>query len=132
MRIGDYALIHTIPEAWDGSGEDRADQEALVGHVGLVVEVDEEDGFALLRFPWLDAEGVTGQRNIELSALQVVSSSVAPLPLSLILESGPGPDEVITIGDSKFQWKKLECQHNWQEHPMLPIDICSSCGKRRS
>ena len=107
MKIGDYAFIHTKPEAWDGSGESSEDQEALIGHVGLVVEVDNEDGFALLRFPWLDAEGVTGQRNVELSALQVVSSCAGPLPLSLIMESGPGPDEIITIGDSKFRWVKL-------------------------
>jgi hypothetical protein len=115
MKVGDYALIVKVPDAWEGAGEDPEDREALLGHVGLVVEVPDPnqeyfglDDCVLLRFPWLNSEGVTGQRNVEITALEVVSSPALPIPLDLIMNSGPGMNEIITIGENKYQFKKVE------------------------
>lgn len=106
IQTGDYVRITRQPDPWEGSGEEPEDALSLIGHIGLVIETDDE--WALLRFPWLDSEGVTGQRNVELTALELMSRPPRPLPMSIILESGPGPDEVIIIGNSKFVFKKIE------------------------
>lgn len=109
LEVGDYARIIDLPEAWEGSGEDEEDRMALLGHVGLVIEIDDDPNdytschCALLRFPWLNEEGITGQRNVELSVLEFVSRPIGSLPTHLIENSGPGPDEIIQIGNTKYR-----------------------------
>jgi hypothetical protein len=78
---GDYVQVTEPPMAWEGAGESEEDLRAYVGHVGVVVEVDEVDEwkFALVRFPfWSLAE--IGQRNIEWSKLKLVSHPAFSLP----------------------------------------------------
>lgn len=111
LQVGDYARIIAVPEAWEGSGEPPEDRLALLGHVGLVIEVPDgtdADDCALLRFPWAGSEGVTGQRNVELSALARVSSPPLAFPMSTVINSGPGPDEDIIIGDLRLRFVLAE------------------------
>lgn len=78
MKVGDYVLVNTVPEPWESSGEEQGDREALVGHVGVIVEMDDEN--VLVRFPCVWAENSSGQRNIEHAALLFVSSPKTGLP----------------------------------------------------
>ena len=80
MNVGSYVQIVEVPASWEGSGEDHDDLEAYVGHVGIVVEVDLEMDLVLLRFPTLSGEQVTGQRNVELSAVLLISAPSKRLP----------------------------------------------------
>lgn len=80
-QVGDYVLVSSLPESWEGSGEPDEDRQALVGHVGVVVEVTEYDAFVC--FPGLKDAVMVAQRNIEFEALTVISSPAAPLPDSV-------------------------------------------------
>lgn len=81
IRIGDYVKVIYAPESWEGAGESEGDRFGYIGHVGVVVALEELVGedFALVRFPSSIAEYV-GQRNIEFSCLQVVSRPNNVLP----------------------------------------------------
>jgi hypothetical protein len=97
-RVGDYVKVIETPDSWEGSGEDEEDRVALIGHVGVIVELDHGDytdkhgkptGMALVRFPVGRLDGDdwkqrSVQRNIEFTALSQVSSPLNPLPQSLL------------------------------------------------
>jgi hypothetical protein len=83
--IGSYVIVGAEPGPWESSGEDEEDIAALVGHVGVVVEVsdmeDDEgvnDPMHLIRFPDRNDER-TGQRNIESSCLGFICNPNQPL-----------------------------------------------------
>lgn len=84
LQVGDYARVVLQPSPWESSGETEQDLFDLVGHVGLVVEVIDGESLALLRFPELREENSTGQRNVELSALEFVSRPNAELPRVMV------------------------------------------------
>ena len=84
MKVGDYALVVARPASWESSGEESVDLDAYVGHVGIILEIDpngwpDSEGMALLRFPFLN-DLISGQRNIEMEALQRISSPQYELP----------------------------------------------------
>jgi hypothetical protein len=99
LQIGDYVMVVKTPQPWDGAGEDPDDRMALIGHIGLVVELDLdemwktisgcEEGMTFIRFLILDTEdqireNMTPQRNIEINALQLVSRPNKPMPQFLV------------------------------------------------
>lgn len=78
MKPGDYVKVIAAPDPWEGAGESDSDRISLLGHVGIIVEVEPPEGnwgyeCALVRFPHVGFE-ITGQRNIELRCLELVSS----------------------------------------------------------
>ena len=102
INVGDYVRVSRIPDPWEGAGEEEEDRLAYIGHVGVVVEVDDwtnDDhleatvttgpnndpcsGVCLVRFPIEDDENYTHQRNIEAEALEIVSKKPAALPTHL-------------------------------------------------
>lgn len=101
ITVGDYVRVARIPDPWEGAGEEEEDRLAYVGHVGVVVEVEDWTnntghtalttgptndictGICLVRFPLEDDETSTHQRNIEAEALEIVSKKPAALPTHL-------------------------------------------------
>ena len=80
--IGSYVEVVQAPDPWESSGESDEDRSAFIGHIGLVVEGPtgcDGDDLYLIRFP-SHKEEATGQRNIERSALRLVSSPIRPVP----------------------------------------------------
>jgi hypothetical protein len=92
MKVGDYVKIVKKPEYWEGGGEEEADLNAYVGHIGVVIETDfhkswyPSRGMVMVRFPDTidkskpDGAWGFGQRNFEFEVLEIVSSPEHPLP----------------------------------------------------
>lgn len=83
LPVGGYVRITRPPDPWESSGESEKDLAAYVDHVGLIVEgpskMDEpDDPMYLVRFPSHKGEAA-GQRNIERSAMELVSVPAAPI-----------------------------------------------------
>lgn len=114
FQVGDYVMVVNVPDPWEGSGEEDSDREAFVGHIGVVNEInydyrdlaaDKPDcGYfdhCHIRFPGIDRcypaevledhetlRCVYGERNIEMSALRLVSRPAKPLTANVFLEGG--------------------------------------------
>lgn len=85
MKIGDYVKVVKVPTSWEGAGESDKNRESLLGHVGVIIEVGAVDDLALVRFPSANDRDIeSGQRNIEISALEIVAPC-PPVPLYSML-----------------------------------------------
>jgi hypothetical protein len=84
--VHSYIKVIGVPDPWEGSGEDDCDRESLVGHIGIVIEVDIYPDFVpdtsrsirtyyLIRFPYTRQEHQTCQRWIEEDKLELVATS---------------------------------------------------------
>ena len=86
MKVGDYIKVVKKPEYWEGGGEDEADLNAYLGHIGVVIETDfhkswyPSRGMVLVRFPDTKDDFGFGQRNMEYEVVEIVSSPEFPLP----------------------------------------------------
>lgn len=82
MNVGCYVCVSVVPDAWEGSGESLEERMNLVGHIGVVLELDEQ--FAFVRFPRttedIDDGPIVYERNFERHCLSVLSSPVTTLP----------------------------------------------------
>lgn len=90
-RPGDYVKVVEMPQPWEGSGEGDVERATLIGQVGVVCEVDDQNGFEddpmlHVRFPvwWFD--GVCC-RNIEQSVVTLVSRPLCPIAEHHLVES---------------------------------------------
>jgi len=89
IRIGDYVQVKKQPKGWDGSGEIEYERTSLVGHVGVVVHIDVDEDFYLVRFtafqPRLD--DLSFVRNIERRCLRrLTRQPVLPLASTYFFE----------------------------------------------
>lgn len=80
LKEGAYVRVVATPRMWEGAGESPRDRESLVGHYGLVVELDEITELCLVQFM---QPGKLCQRWIEWKCLELESLSDRPaLPIS--------------------------------------------------
>lgn len=97
FQLGDYVLVNSKPDDWE-SGASTEAQRTLVGHVGIVVEVNgfgDDTFMCLVRFPHVDKEHATAQSNIEVEALTLVGRPTAPIsPEHYIACGAPGVKNV--------------------------------------
>jgi hypothetical protein len=95
LQVGDYVRVDKVPGPWEGSGESESDRQALVGHVGVVVECavggvgdDVTTEWAFVRFPYRGRTNIFSNlavaRNIELGALTFISRPSRRLPATML------------------------------------------------
>jgi hypothetical protein len=80
MKTGEYVMVIAVPAPWESSGETLLDREAFLGHVGIVLEVEEgQYEQCFVAFPSPVYGEPVGTRWFESESLQTVSSPPAPI-----------------------------------------------------
>lgn len=84
-KVGDYVQVIKEPLPWEGAGESREDRISLIGHVGILLELDTDEEWASIT-ECMAFVGFVGlhtnkapQRNIEVESLEFVTRPKRPL-----------------------------------------------------